>query len=348
MIYFDIVQILNVKFMINNKTVFISGGTGSFGQEFVEKIFKNFIPKKVIIFSRDELKQFEMKKKIPEKFQRKIRFFIGDVRDKDRVNQALNGVDIVVHAAALKQVDTSEYNPLETIKTNIGGAENIIIASLKNNVEKVLALSTDKASSPINLYGATKLASDKLFINANNITGRSRTVFSVLRYGNVMSSRGSVIPLFKKQKDEKKPLTITDKNMTRFSLTLSESTQFAFLSLRQMVGGEIFVPKVKSYRILDLANAIYPNAKIKFIGIRPGEKIHEELISNLEAQHTIDTKKFYIIIPHQSIGLWRKNLFMKHNKLKKINYCKKDFSYTSNNNKNFFNLSSLKKIIYKI
>lgn len=334
--------------MLNNKTIFISGGTGSFGQEFVSQVLKNYNPKKIIIFSRDELKQFEMKKKFSTKNLKKLRFFIGDVRDKERVNQALNNVDFVVHAAALKQVDTSEYNPLETIKTNIGGAENIIIACLKNNVERVLALSTDKASSPINLYGATKLASDKLFINANNIAGGKKTVFSVLRYGNVMASRGSVIPLFKKLRDEKKILTITDKNMTRFSLTLSESVQFSFLSFIQMVGGEIFVPKVKSYRILDLAKAIYPNAKIQFIGSRPGEKIHEELISNLEAQHTIDTKKFYIIIPHQSITLWKKNLFLKHNKLKKINYCKKDFSYTSDKNNDFFDVNSLKKTISQL
>ena len=216
---------------------------------------------------------------------------------------------------------------------------------IKNNVEKVLALSTDKASSPINLYGATKLASDKLFINANNITGGAKISFSVLRYGNVMSSRGSVIPFFQKLDNEKKPLLITDKRMTRFSLTLKESVQFSFHALKQMTGGEIFVPKVGSYRILDLAKAINPKAKIKIIGMRPGEKLHEELISNIDAQHTIDSKIFYVISPHQNMTKWKKEKFMKHNNLKKIKFCNKNFRYTSGENKTFYSTSSLKKII---
>ena len=330
--------------MFNNKTIFITGGTGSFGKEFIQQVLRKFKPKKLIIFSRDELKQYELKKKFSEKQLKLLRFFIGDVRDKERVNQALNKVDIVIHAAALKQVDTAEYNPIETIKTNIGGAENVILGSLKNNVEKVLALSTDKASSPINLYGATKLASDKLFINANNIAGSARTTFSVLRYGNVMSSRGSVIPYFLKLNNEKKPFPITDKLMTRFSLTLEESVNFSFLALSQMIGGEIFVPKVSSYNILDLVKAINSKAKIKIIGRRPGEKLHEELISNIDASYTIDLKKFYVITPYQNMTRWKKENFMKYNRLKKINFCKKDFSYTSNNNKSFLSINSLKKI----
>ena len=340
---FDSVQFLNK--MLNNKTILVTGGTGSFGKEFIKQALKNYKPKKIIIFSRDELKQYELKKNFSNKDLKILRFFIGDVRDKERINQALYKVNIVIHAAALKQVDTSEYNPLETIKTNIGGAENIILASLKNNVGKVLALSTDKASSPINLYGATKLASDKLFLNANNITGSSKTSFSVLRYGNVMSSRGSVIPFFQKLNNEKKPLLITDKRMTRFSLTLKESVQFSFHALKQMIGGEIFVPKVGSYRILDLAKAINSTAKIKIAGIRPGEKLHEELISNIDAAHTIDSKVFYIITPHQNMTKWKKEKFIRHNNFKKIKFCNKNFRYTSSENKNFYSINSLKKII---
>jgi len=331
--------------MLNNKTILVTGGTGSFGKEFIKQALKNYKPKKIIIFSRDELKQYELKKNFSDKHLKILRFFIGDVRDKERINQALYKVDIVIHAAALKQVDTAEYNPLETIKTNIGGAENIILGCIKNNVEKVLALSTDKASSPINLYGATKLASDKLFINANNITGGAKISFSVLRYGNVMSSRGSVIPFFQKLDNEKKPLLITDKRMTRFSLTLKESVQFSFHALKQMTGGEIFVPKVGSYRILDLAKAINPKAKIKIIGMRPGEKLHEELISNIDAQHTIDSKIFYVISPHQTMTKWKKEKFMKHNNLKKIKLCNKNFRYTSGENKTFYSTNTLKKII---
>jgi len=264
------------------------------------------------------------------------------------VSQALNKVDVVIHAAALKQVDTAEYNPIETIKTNIGGAENIILGSLRNKVKKVLALSTDKASSPINLYGATKLASDKLFINANNIAGDAKTSFSVLRYGNVMSSRGSVIPYFQKLSSEKKIFPITDKLMTRFSLTLEESVKFSLSALSKMIGGEIFVPKVSSYKILDLAKAINSSAKIKVIGRRPGEKLHEELISNVDSPYTIDLNEFYIICPYQNMTRWKKEDFMKFNKLKKLKFCKKDFSYTSNNNKNFLSINNLKKILLNL
>ena len=341
--------------MLNNKTIIITGGTGSFGKEFIKQTLKNYKPKKIIIFSRDELKQYELKKTFSEKQLKILRFFIGDVRDKERVSQALNKVDIVIHAAALKQVDTAEYNPLETIKTNIGGAENIILSSFENKVKKVLALSTDKASSPINLYGATKLASDKLFINANNIAGDAKTSFSVLRYGNVMSSRGSVIPYFQKLSNEKKVFPITDKLMTRFSLTLEESVKFSLSALTKMIGGEIFVPKVSSYKILDLVKAINSSAKIKVIGRRPGEKLHEELISNVDALYTIDLNEFYIISPYQNMTSpyqnmtrWKKEDFMKFNKLKKLKFCKKDFSYTSNNNKSFLSINNLKKILLNL
>ena len=334
--------------MLNNKTILVTGGTGSFGKEFIKQTLKKFKPKKLIIFSRDELKQYELKKKFTDKQLKILRFFIGDVRDKERVSQALNKVDVVIHAAALKQVDTAEYNPIETIRTNIGGAENIILGSLKNKVKKVLALSTDKASSPINLYGATKLASDKLFINANNIAGDAKTAFSILRYGNVMSSRGSVIPYFQKLSSEKKVFPITDKLMTRFSLTLEESVKFSLSALNKMIGGEIFVPKVSSYKILDLVKAIDHSAKIKVIGRRPGEKLHEELISNVDSLYTIDLNEFYIISPYQNMTRWKKEDFMKFNKLKKLKFCKKDFSYTSNNNKNFLSINNLKKILLNL
>ena len=331
--------------MLNNKTILITGGTGSFGKEFIKQTLKNYKPKKIIIFSRDELKQYELKKLFSEKQLKLLRFFIGDVRDTERVSQAFNKVDVVVHAAALKQVDTAEYNPLETIKTNITGAENVILASLKNNIEKVLALSTDKASSPINLYGATKLASDKLFINANNMAGGMRTTFSVLRYGNVMSSRGSVIPYFQKLSRDKKVFPVTDKFMTRFTLTLEESVKFSFSAIKKMIGGEVFIPKISSYKILDLVKAIDPYAKIKIVGRRPGEKLHEELISNIDATYTLDLNEFYIITPYQNMTRWKKENFMKHNNIKNLNFCKKDFSYTSNNNKSFLSVNSLKKIL---
>ena len=332
--------------MLNNKTILITGGTGSFGKEFIKQTLKKFKPKKLIIFSRDELKQYELKKKFSDNQLKILRFFIGDVRDKERVSQALNKVDVVIHAAALKQVDTAEYNPIETIKTNIGGAENIIIGSLKNKVKKVLALSTDKASSPINLYGATKLASDKLFINANNIAGDARTsFFSVLRYGNVMSSRGSVIPYFQKLSSEKKVFPITDKLMTRFSLTLEESVKFSLSALTKMIGGEIFVPKVSSYKILDLVKAINSSAKIKVIGRRPGEKLHEELISNVDALYTIDLNEFYIISPYQNMTRWKKEDFMKFNKLKNLSFVKKILVTQATTIKSFLSINNLKKKI---
>ena len=326
--------------MFNNKIVLITGGTGSFGQSFCELVLSKFNVKKLIIFSRDELKQHEMQKKpFIVKNKKKIRFFIGDVRDKSRLETALNGVNIVIHAAALKQVDTAEYNPFETIKTNVHGAENIIQASLLNKVEKVLALSTDKAASPINLYGASKLLSDKLFVSANVFRGSNKTIFSVVRYGNVFGSRGSVVLNFL-ENQKKNMFNITDKNMTRFSITLSESVNFVFSCLKKMRGSEIFVPKIPSYKLMDLVYAFSRSPKIKIIGIRPGEKIHEEMISLFDSPNTIDCGNFFVIYPSQEL----KNKGLKIMKGKK---CPNEFRYSSNANKKFLKVDDLKKLIIK-
>jgi UDP-N-acetylglucosamine 4,6-dehydratase len=283
--------------MFTDKTILITGGTGSFGQKCTKKLLGTYKPKKVIIFSRDEYKQFEMSKKFPIKQYPCIRYFLGDVRDKERLYRALSGVDYILHAAALKQIPATEYNPFEAIKTNILGASNIINAAIDQGVKKVIALSTDKAANPVNLYGATKLCSDKLFIAGNAYVGRDQTTFSVVRYGNVVGSRGSVIPFFLNKRKEGK-LTVTDKRMTRFWITLDQSVQFALENFSRMVGGEIFVPKLPSMRIMDLAYSICPECEIKFIGIRPGEKIHEVLISADDARNTIEFDTFYIIKPH--------------------------------------------------
>ena len=325
--------------MFNNKSIFVSGGTGSFGKQFVEKVFKNFKPKKVIIYSRDEQKHFQLQKKW--KFKN-IRFFIGDVRDYNRLSDAMDGVDIVIHAAALKHVSMSEYNPFEAVKTNIIGAQNIIEACMKNKVKKVIALSTDKASSPINLYGATKLTSDKLFVAANYYKGSKDIKFSIVRYGNVMGSKGSVIPFFLEHKN-KGFLPITDKRMTRFNITLDQGVEFVFFSLTKMWGGEIFIPKIPSYRTIDLAKAISPKSRIKFIGIRPGEKIHEEMISNNEALNVIEYKNHFVLIPNSEFLSWDKKKYMQLNKGGKV--CKDDFSYNSKTNKEFLKPQQLQKLI---
>ena len=282
--------------MFKDKTILITGGTGSFGKALLKYLLINHKDiKKIIIFSRDELKQFEMLGKFSEKKYPNIRFFLGDIRDIDRLNRAMEEVDYVIHAAALKQVPAAEYNPFEVIKTNVIGAQNIIEACLNSNVKKVIALSTDKACAPINLYGATKLCSDKLFISANNITGKRNLSFSVVRYGNVMGSRGSVIPEFFKQK-KSGSINITNKNMTRFSITMQESIDLVLWALKNSIGGEIFVPKIPSYKILDLAKAVAPAAKINIVGLRPGEKIHEELITDNESNYAIILKKYYVIL----------------------------------------------------
>ena len=335
--------------MFDKKVVFITGGTGSFGKEFVKTILKKFSVKKIIIFSRDELKQFDMQKdETFSKFYKdnKLRFFIGDVRDSTRLKMAMEGVDFVVHAAALKQVPAAEYNPFEVIKTNVIGAQNVVQAALENNVSKVIALSTDKAAAPINLYGATKLASDKLFVSANNYKGSRDIKFSVVRYGNVFGSRGAVVPFFL-EKEKSGVLPITDKKMTRFSITLQEGVDFVIQCFQKMWGGEIFVPKIPSYRIMDLVESIDPNLKIKIIGIRPGEKVHEQMITESDAINSIEFEDYYVILP--SIELWNKRDFIQKSSSKKGRDCPKEgFSYISSKNDNFLSVNDLKILIERL
>ncbi len=330
--------------MLNNKKILITGGTGSFGQALTKKILEDFPKvKRLVIYSRDEFKQFKMSENFNLKSEQEIlRFFLGDVRDKERLKIALNDIDIVIHAAALKQVPAAEYNPLEFIKTNVLGAQNVVESCLLNNVHSVVALSTDKAAAPINLYGATKLCSDKLFVAANNIRGKKKIKFSVVRYGNVAGSRGSVMPLFLSQKKNKE-LKITDKNMTRFNISLTQGVDTVLWSLKNMIGGEIIVPKLPSYRIMDLAKAISPNIKLKFIGKRPGEKIHEEMITPSDSGNTIDVGKFYLILPSNNIN----DLSNFKKRYKKIRFLN-NFSYSSDNNKHFLKVNELKQIISKL
>ncbi len=329
--------------MFNNKSILITGGTGSFGKNFVRLVLKRFKPKKVIIYSRDEQKQFEMFQEF-KKFESSLRYFIGDVRDHQRLKLAMNGVDYVVHAAAMKHVPAAEYNPQECIKTNVLGAENVINASIECKVKKVIALSTDKAANPINLYGATKLAADKLFISANNLVGKGVTKFSVVRYGNVIGSRGSVLPFFSNLlKNKQKFLPITDKRMTRFWISLDEGVNFVFQSFRIMLGGEIFVPKIPSIRIIDLAKALNPKILLKVVGIRPGEKIHELLSVKDESRNTYELKNFYFILP-STLTENKKKLFLKNYKAKKV---KENFEYSSGTNKSFLSINQIRKIISK-
>ena len=327
---------------LNNKSILITGGTGSFGKKFIETALSKFKPKRLIVFSRDEQKQFNLQQKWKEGGSSPMRYFIGDVRDVDRLILAMRDVDVVIHAAALKHVPAAEYNPFEAVKTNILGAQNVITASMATNVKKVIALSTDKASSPINLYGATKLTSDKLFIAANNFKGLKNIKFSVVRYGNVMASRGSVVPFFLSKKKEG-IIPITDKRMTRFNITLQEAVNFVLFCLEKMWGGEIFVPKIPSYRLEDLAKAIAPRNKIKIIGLRPGEKIHEEMISTSDAVNTIEYKKYFIITPHSKFIGWNKKKYMQFNKNGKN--CDSEFSYNSYNNKQYLTSNQIKKLI---
>ncbi|MDA9757493.1 UDP-N-acetylglucosamine 4,6-dehydratase (inverting) [Pseudomonadota bacterium] len=326
--------------LYSNKSILITGGTGSFGKEFVKNIIDSgAIPKRLIIFSRDELKQFEMAQTFSESEYPFIRYFIGDVRDKQRLSFALEGVDYVVHAAALKQVPAAEYNPFECIKTNVLGAQNLIEASMENNVKKICALSTDKAASPINLYGATKLCSDKLFVASNNTKGARNYSASVVRYGNVMGSRGSVIPFFLKQSKEKK-LTITDERMTRFNITLSDGVKMVNWAIENSLGGEIFVPKIPSYNIMDLASAVSQDSKKEIVGIRPGEKLHEEMISVSDAQNTVDLGSYYAILPgFESI---KKEYSEKYKDLKFVD---DNFSYNSGTNPEFLSIDELKKLL---
>ncbi|MFZ5632093.1 MAG: UDP-N-acetylglucosamine 4,6-dehydratase (inverting) [Bacillota bacterium] len=278
---------------LNGKSILVTGGTGSFGKKFIRYVLDNFNPRRIIVFSRDELKQFEMEREYSDE---RLRFFIGDVRDKDRLYRAFAGVDYVVHAAALKQVPACEYNPFEAVKTNVLGAQNIIEAAIDCGIKRVVALSTDKAANPVNLYGATKLCSDKLFISGNSYAGSKDTRFCVVRYGNVVGSRGSVIPLFKKMR-ETGVVTVTDPRMTRFWITLEQGVKFVLNSIERMQGGEIFVPKIPSMRITDLAEAVAPGCRHEYIGIRPGEKLHEVMIPEDDARNTIEMDRFYIIQP---------------------------------------------------
>jgi UDP-N-acetylglucosamine 4,6-dehydratase len=320
--------------LLKGKTVLITGGTGSFGRKFSSIVLDEFKPAKLIIFSRDEAKQFDMQQQFSK--YKNIRFFIGDVRDKERLKMAFHGVDYVIHAAALKQVPAMEYNPTEAIKTNIMGAMNIIEASLEAGVKKVIALSTDKACNPINLYGATKLCSDKLFVAANSYSGVAGTRFSVVRYGNVVGSRGSVIPFFKAKKEEGM-LPITHPEMTRFWITLDQGVRFVVKGFELMHGGEIFVPKIPSMNIMDLAKAIAPECKTKIVGIRPGEKLHEVMISADDARNTKELDHCYVIQP--SFPWWDdKNHAVGRN-------MKEGFTYSSNTNKDWLTVSQLKEIV---
>ncbi len=322
--------------MLNDKVILITGGTGSFGKMCTEIILKNYKPEKLIIFSRDELKQFEMSKRF-SMWDYPIRYFIGDIRDKERLNRALQGVDYVLHAAALKQVPTLEYNPFEAVKTNIIGSQNVINVSIDQGVKKVIALSTDKAANPINLYGATKLCSDKLFIAGNSYTKRDGSIFSVVRYGNVVGSRGSVIPFFLEQKKKGK-LTITDPRMTRFWITLEQGVNFVLKCLDIMVGGEIFVPKIPSMNIMDLATAVCPDCETEIIGIRPGEKLHEIMIPRDDARNTVEYEDCYLIKPAFQFFTRR---FCE-------NGCKQvpeDFEYNSGTNTQWLKVEELRRLI---
>ncbi len=323
--------------IFKNKTILITGGTGSFGRAFVKRLVEQHNPTKVIIFSRDELKQLEMKNSYQD--ASKLRFFIGDIREKERLIRAFEGVDIVVHAAALKQVDTGEYNPREFVLTNVLGTQNVIDASLDTSVQKVLALSTDKASSPINLYGATKLTADKLVTAANVYASASETKFSVVRYGNVLGSRGSVVPLFKNLILQNKRIPITDARMTRFWITLDQALDFVTNSLESMNGGEIFIPKIPSMKIMDLVIAIKSDAKIQEVGIRPGEKLHEEMISVDDARRTIELDDKYILYPASSSYDY---LILKGTNVPE------GFSYRSNTNTKWLGIDEISKLIANI
>lgn len=318
--------------MFNNSTILITGGTGSFGQKYTETILSRYKPKRLIILSRDELKQYEMQQKFNDPC---MRYFIGDVRDADRLMQAMRGVDYVIHAAALKQVPAAEYNPMECIKTNIHGAENVIKAAIANGVKKVIALSTDKAANPINLYGATKLASDKLFVAANNIVGEGETRFSAVRYGNVVGSRGSVVPFFQKLVAEgAESLPITHPDMTRFWITLQDGVDFVLKNFARMQGGEIFVPKIPSVRITDLADAYGPDLKYDIIGIRPGEKMHEIMCPADDSHHTVEFDDHFVITP--SITFFgRSNEYSTNYLGEKGQLVELGFEYHSGNNSHF-------------
>jgi UDP-N-acetylglucosamine 4,6-dehydratase (inverting) len=324
----------------SDKSILITGGTGSLGKELTKTILQKWPNiKRLVIYSRDEQKQFQMSHEFPVSKYAGIRYFIGDVRDYERLKRALEGIDYVIHTAAMKHVPIAEYNPDECVKTNIGGAENVIRAALETNVSKVVSLSTDKACAPINLYGATKLTSDKLFVAANNIRGNHDISFSVVRYGNVMGSNGSVIPFFlNKRKDGVLP--ITDPNMTRFNISLKEGVDLVLYALQNAWGGELYVPKIPSYRITDVARAVGPDCKHEVIGIRPGEKVHEEMITSSDSFTTYDIGKYYVILPQ--VPFWELNKYIEHFKARKV---PQGFNYSSDRNDSWETVESLRKLI---
>ncbi len=327
---------------LNGKSILITGGTGSFGKKFVETIIHRFPAiKRLVIYSRDELKQYEMAQQFPHSKHNCIRYFIGDVRDAERFKRACEGIDIIVHAAALKQVPAAEYNPMECIKTNIFGAENVINAALDSGVKKVVALSTDKAAAPINLYGATKLCSDKLFVAANNIRGFKDLSFSVVRYGNVIGSRGSVVPFFMEKRKEG-VLPITHPQMTRFNISLEEGVDLVLYAIEHAWGGEIFVPKIPSYKITDVATAIGPNCKQEIVGIRPGEKLHEEMITETDSLYTVELDKYYVITP--TTPTWKTSDFIEKFKGKMV---EPGFKYNSGTNTDFLTVDAIRNEIKK-
>ncbi|HOW32183.1 MAG TPA: UDP-N-acetylglucosamine 4,6-dehydratase (inverting) [Bacteroidales bacterium] len=325
--------------MLNEKSILITGGTGSFGKKFTEIILKRYPDvKRLVIYSRDELKQFEMAQHYPHDKFPQVRFFIGDVRDGARFKRACEGIDVIIHAAALKQVPTAEYNPDEFIKTNIGGAQNVIDAALATNVKVVIALSTDKAAAPINLYGATKLVSDKLFIAANNIIGTRNLRFSVVRYGNVMGSRGSVIPFFMEKAKNEKVLPITHKEMTRFNISLEDGVEMVLWAIENAIGGELFVPKIPSYKIETVAKAIAPNAELVDVGIRPGEKLHEEMITESDSYNTIEFDRYYAILPSAA----NRQKYLEYYNASEV---PKGFKYNSGTNTQWVDVEEMRKLI---
>ena len=326
--------------MLTGKSVLVTGGTGSFGKQFVQTVLSRYPQvKRLVVYSRDELKQFEMAQQYPSDRYPQLRFFIGDVRDKERLYRAMEGIDIVVHAAAQKQVPACEYNPFEAIKTNVLGAQNVIEAAIDNGASRVVALSTDKAAAPINLYGATKLCSDKLFVSANNFKGGHDICFSVVRYGNVMGSRGSVIPFFLKKRHTG-TLPITDTRMTRFNITLQEGVELVLFALENMWGGEIFVPRIPSYRIVDVAEAVAPGCRWEIIGIRPGEKLHEEMITATDAMSTLEFERHFVIAP--STPLWDLDEYLHTFGGER---CRQGFSYCSGTNTEWLSVEDLRELI---
>ena len=326
--------------MLSGKSILVTGGTGSFGKMFIKTVLRRYPDvRRLVVYSRDELKQFEMSQTISETQYPMIRYFIGDVRDRERLSRACEGVDIIIHAAALKQVPAAEYNPFEAIKTNVLGAQNVIDAAMDQNVKKVVALSTDKAAAPINLYGATKLCSDKLFVSANNFKGSRDLKFSVVRYGNVMGSRGSVIPFFMDKRADG-VLPITDPDMTRFNITLEQGVEMVIQALANMWGGEIFVPKIPSYQITDIAEAIAPECEQKIIGIRPGEKVHEEMITATDSINTLEFDTHFVIMP--SMPLWDVKEYQIANRCRR---CEPGFAYNSGTNDEWLTVNDLRKLI---